>query len=153
MTIYKYVLHHTANQVPKWFLECIGVLVSHLNGCGYCFDHHYSGMARLVGDATRAEAMKAAILSGARNPFDEAQTVALAYAEKLNDRCAEMVQGDVQALRDAGWSDGEILEINQVTAYFGYANRTVLGLGVNTEGDIIGLSPNNSNDPDDWGHQ
>ncbi|MDG1208501.1 MAG: alkylhydroperoxidase, partial [Paracoccaceae bacterium] len=57
------------------------------------------------------------------------------------------------ALRDAGWSDGEILEINQVTAYFGYANRTVLGLGVNTEGDIIGLSPNNSNDPDDWGHQ
>jgi AhpD family alkylhydroperoxidase len=54
MTIYKYVLHHTANQVPKWFLECIGVLVSHLNGCGYCFDHHYSGMARLVGDATRA---------------------------------------------------------------------------------------------------
>ncbi|MDG1369686.1 MAG: peroxidase-related enzyme [Paracoccaceae bacterium] len=153
MTIYKYVLHHTANQVPKWFLECIGVLVSHLNGCGYCFDHHYSGMARLVGDATRAEAMKAAILSGARNPFDEAQTAALAYAEKLNDRCAEMVQGDVQALRDAGWSDGEILEINQVTAYFGYANRTVLGLGVNTEGDIIGLSPNNSNDPDDWGHQ
>jgi len=45
------------------------------------------------------------------------------------------------------------LEINQVTAYFCYANRTVLGLGVNTEGDIIGLSPNNSDDPEDWGHK
>jgi len=153
MTIYKYVLHHTANEIPKWFLECIGVLVSHLNSCGYCFDHHYAGMARLVGDRTRAEAMKAAILSGARNPFDKAQTAALTYAEKLNQNCADMVLADVQALRIAGWSDGEILEINQVTAYFGYANRTVLGLGVNTEGDIIGLSPNNSADPDDWGHQ
>jgi uncharacterized protein YciW len=42
-----------------------------------------------------------------------------------------------------GWSDGEILEINQVAAYFNYANRTVLGLRVQIDGDIIGLSPNN----------
>lgn len=153
MTIYKYVLHHSANEIPKWFLECIGVLVSHLNGCAYCFDHHFAGMARLVGDEARAAAMKAAIQSGDRKPFDERETAALAYAEKLNQRCAEMAEADVQALRDAGWSDGEVLEINQVTAYFGYANRTVLGLGVDTEGDIIGLSPNNSDDPNDWGHR
>ena len=59
---------------------------------------------------------------------------------------------DIVELREKGWDDGQILEINQVAAYFNYANRTVLGLGVNTEGDIIGLSPNNSDDPDDWGH-
>jgi uncharacterized protein YciW len=56
-------------------------------------------------------------------------------------------------LRKAGLSDGEILEINQVTAYFAYANRTVLGLGISTEGDILGLSPGNSDDPDDWSHR
>ena len=39
-----------------------------------------------------------------------------------------------------------------VTAYFAYANRTVLGLGVTTDGDILGLSPNAS-DGDDWKHQ
>jgi len=55
-------------------------------------------------------------------------------------------------LRSAGFSDGEVLEINQVTAYFNYANRTVLGLGCSTSGDILGLSPNNSDDPDDWSH-
>jgi uncharacterized protein YciW len=66
---------------------------------------------------------------------------------------AGMVEADVAALRAAGLKDGEILEINQVTAYFCYANRTVLGLGVNTDGDIIGLSPNNSDDPEDWGHR
>ena len=53
--------------------------------------------------------------------------------------------------KDKGKS-GEILEINQVCAYFAYANRTVLGLGVSTDGDIIGLSPNNSEDPEDWSH-
>ena len=56
-------------------------------------------------------------------------------------------------MRAAGFDDGEILEINQVTAYFAYANRMVLGLGVDTNGDIIGLSPGDSSDPDNWSHR
>jgi hypothetical protein len=39
-----------------------------------------------------------------------------------------------------------------VTAYFSYANRTVLGLGCSSKGDILGLSPNKSDDPDNWNH-
>ena len=58
----------------------------------------------------------------------------------------------VPLLREAGLDDGQILEINQVTAYFSYANRTVLGLGINTDGDVIGLSPGDSEDPDNWAH-
>ncbi len=53
-------------------------------------------------------------------------------------------------LRGAGWSDGEILEINQVTSYFAYANRTVTGLGVHTEGEKLGLAPDDS---EDWHHK
>ncbi|MBQ57963.1 alkylhydroperoxidase, partial [bacterium] len=30
--------------------------------------------------------------------------------------------------------------------------RTVLGLGCSTEGDILGLSPNKNDDPNDWNH-
>ena len=56
--------------------------------------------------------------------------------------------GDIDHLREAGLEDGQILEINQVVAYFAYANRTVLGLGVNESGDIIGLSPNDGEDID-----
>ena len=51
------------------------------------------------------------------------------------------------------FDDGEVLEINQVVSYFCYANRTVLGLGVNIDGDILGLSPNESSDPDNWNHK
>jgi len=56
-------------------------------------------------------------------------------------------------LRGLGVDDGRILELNQVTAYFAYANRTVLGLGVDTARDILVLSPNASADPDDWSHR
>ena len=50
-------------------------------------------------------------------------------------------------------NDGEILEINQVVSYFNYANRSVLGLGVDITGDILGLSPNDSCDSDNWNHK
>ncbi|MEC7767911.1 MAG: alkylhydroperoxidase, partial [Acidobacteriota bacterium] len=30
---------------------------------------------------------------------------------------------------------------NQVVAYFNYANRVLNGLGVTTEGDVLGTSP------------
>ena len=65
---------------------------------------------------------------------------------------AALTEDTVIQLRSAGFNDGEILEINQVAAYFNYANRTVLGLGCSTAGDILGLSPNNSDNPDDWSH-
>jgi hypothetical protein len=45
---------------------------------------------------------------------------------------------DVDACREAGAEDGEILEVNQVCAYFNYSNRLLNGLGVTTEGDRIG---------------
>jgi len=35
-------------------------------------------------------------------------------------------------------ADGEITEVNQVCAYFNYSNRVLNGLGVTTEGDVIG---------------
>lgn len=154
MAIYKYVLHHSANTVPKWFLEAIGVLVSHINACGYCFDHHYAGMARLIGDEPRAIAMRDAIVAGNfATAFSSREQAALEYVVKLTREPSTLRNADIDRLRDAAYDDGQILEINQVAAYFAYANRTVLGLGVNTDGDILGLSPNNSDDPNDWSHR
>jgi uncharacterized peroxidase-related enzyme len=155
MVLYKNVLHHTGNTVPKWFLETLGVWVSSLNNCGYCVDHHFAGLQRLLGDQDKGAAIRAAIEVGDVDaaPLDTAQKQAMRYARVLTEAPATLVEADVQALRDVGYDDGQILEINQVSAYFSYANRTVLGLGCSTKGDVIGLSPGNSDDPDDWGHQ
>ncbi len=155
MTLYKNVLHHSANTIPKWFLETLGVWVSALNTCSYCVEHHFNGLQRLLADPPRGDAIRAAIEVGDPEaaPLNAAQIAAMHYARKLTEAPGAMVEADVTALRDAGWDDGEILEINQVCAYFNYANRTVLGLGCSTKGDVLGLSPSNSDNPDDWGHR
>ncbi|MDH3637235.1 MAG: peroxidase-related enzyme [Gammaproteobacteria bacterium] len=153
MALYKYVLHHGGNTVPKWLLETIGVWVSLINDCAYCVEHHYAGLQRLLGDNERAEqilnALSAANIDAA--PLTPAEKAALNYAETLTRTPGKIKQDAIENLRRHGFDDGQILEINQVTAYFSYANRTVLGLGVSTDGDILGLSPG-SEQSDDWSH-
>ena len=57
----------------------------------------------------------------------------LAYAVKLTHVPWEMVEQDVVLLRESGFSDGAILDINQVTGYYAYVNRLADGLGVEIE--------------------
>ena len=54
-------------------------------------------------------------------------------AIKLTLRPWAMVEADVIALHDAGFSDAAILDINQVTGYYAYVNRLADGLGVTLE--------------------
>ena len=153
MALYKYVLHHPRNTLAKVFLETIGVYVSSLNNCAYCVEHHFLGMARLLSDERRSADVRSALES--RKPgdaFEGPELAALEYAATLTTAAETIVKEDIEKLRKAGLDDGQILEVNQVTSYFCYANRTVLGLGINTDGDIMGLSPGDSKDPDNWSH-
>ena len=159
MALYKNVLHHNANEIPKWFLETIGVYVSMLNHCSYCVEHHFEGLRRLLKNDQRADAIKGALSSALKSnvinadALSKKEIAALVYAAQLTKALSTITEADIDTLRGAGWSDGEILEINQVAAYFAYANRTVLGLGVDTKGDQLGLSPSNSSNETDWSHQ
>ena len=105
-------------------------------------------------DPATAQAIRAAIDARdiAAAPLEPKQKMAMFYAQMLTENPSDIDEPMVAGLRAGGFDDGEVLEINQVVAYFNYANRTVLGLGVTTEGDEIGLSPGNSDDPDDWRH-
>lgn len=58
MALYKNVLHHSGNRLPKWILETIGVYVSFLNGCSYCVEHHFVGLRKLLGDEARATELR-----------------------------------------------------------------------------------------------
>ena len=105
MAIYKSVLHHTRNTLPKWYLETIGVWVSSLNHCDYCVEHHFAGLTRLLDDDQRAGALRAAI--EARNidaaPLDETQKLGLIYAEQGNTEKALSV---INELTKFGGADG-----------------------------------------------
>jgi uncharacterized peroxidase-related enzyme len=151
MALYKNALHHTSNRIPTWELELVGVHVSLLNGCDYCVDHHFAGMRRLLTDDHRANQLRSALEARAYDRLDARQAAMLRYAERLTLAPAEMTEADLEPMRAAGMDDGEILEVNQVAAYFAYANRTVLGLGVSTVGDVLGLAPADSDDAS-WHH-
>lgn len=152
MMLYKNVLHHRDNTLPKWFLENLGVFVSHLNRCEYCVQHHFAGMKRLLNDAPKSQAIWDAIINNSLDQvYDHKQLMAFEYARELTQYPEEIKEETIQNMRDAGWQDDEILEINQVVSYFAYANRTVQGLGVNVKGDVLGLSPNSSEEKN-WSH-
>jgi len=57
----------------------------------------------------------------------------LKYSEKLTLRPWDMEEKDVIRLRDVGFTDAAILDINQVTSYFAFVNRVADGLGVELE--------------------
>lgn len=65
--------------------------------------------------------------------IDDRDRSMLDYAAKLTVEPWKMVEADVIALREVGFSDAAILDINQVTAYYAFANRLVDGLGVELE--------------------
>jgi uncharacterized peroxidase-related enzyme len=139
VALYRSVLHNPDNTLPFWFLEVVASYVSILNGCDYSLTHHFTNARRLIRDKARSDAIRAAL--DAHTPeqaFSGKERALLIYAGKLTTAVSQMTRTDIDALHAAGCDDGEILEVNQVCAYFNYSNRLLNGLGVTTEGDVIG---------------
>ena len=92
-----------------------------------------------MNDPQKAERIDAAFkIRAPENVFDGAQLAMLWYAEKLTLSPGDMQEADVNMLKNEGFSDGEILEANQIIGYFNYVNRLLNGLGVSTDGDVVG---------------
>ena len=107
MALYKYVLHHSSNTLPKWFLETIGVWVSALNACDYCVEHHFAGLKRLLKDDEKSTAIRKAIdeRDFINGPLTKSEVLALRYARTLTLTPDAITAKDIDALRDAGSHD------------------------------------------------
>ena len=137
--LYRAVLHDDANTLPAWLQEVISSYVSVLNDCAYSYANHWANARHLIGDDEKADRVEAALRAGKpEDAFDGVELALLRYAAKLTLSPGQMVEDDIAELRDAGLNDGEILEANQIICYFNYVNRSLNGLGVSTDGDIVG---------------
>ena len=137
-TLYRAVLGHADNQLPLWYLEAVGLYVSVLNQCTYCIDHHtHAGGLAYPGEPEAWSAMEDALLNDRTDDVFKGKELALlGYVRNLTLDPVSLTAASIDALREAGTSDGEILEVNQVAGYFAYANRVVLGLGVTLDGEV-----------------
>jgi uncharacterized peroxidase-related enzyme len=93
-------------------------------------EHHRRGLRRLLRDDDLLARVEA---DWSTAGLTEARRAMLGFAVKLTKTPGGMVRGDVDALRAAGFSDRDVLDIVEVTAYYAYANRVADGLGIGLE--------------------
>jgi len=127
MMIQKYLLDETTLSYDT--KEAIALLVSKENGCKMCVDVH-KGIAKMLGlsdekiekilegvDAMNVDAKEKALLN-----------FCLRAAQKDSYK---ILKEEIDAIRDLGYSDAQILEAVAITGYFNYINTlsNVFGLG------------------------
>ena len=138
--LYRSVLHSNDLTLAISFLEVIAAYVSSLNQCDYSFTHHWHNAEKLIDNIQLSNSVYRAIKKdNFEGLFEVKELALLKYAKKLTLSIQNMEKNDVEKLRVIGIIDGEILEVNQVVAYFNYSNRLLNGLGVSTSGDVVGF--------------
>lgn len=91
--------------------EMLAVTVAQGNQCQYCLSAHTAKGKKLGLDA---QTMESAQLSSADDPKIEA---ALKFARLLVDKRGTLGKGELERLRSAGYTDGEIAEIILVITF------------------------------------
>jgi uncharacterized peroxidase-related enzyme len=97
--------------------------------------HCASGLVHRLADLEVAPAVvEAARLTPLALGSGDARLDAIAtYAARLTLSPQLVLEKDVEALREVGLSDLDILDLNNIVAYFNYINRVANGLGLKTE--------------------
>jgi uncharacterized peroxidase-related enzyme len=97
--------------------DSIGLAVSEVNGCNYCLTVHSftaEHMAKLP-----AEDIVLARKGHARDPKRDA---AVRFARKVIESRGHVTDADVQVVRDAGYTDANIIEIVALVAMYSLTN-------------------------------
>jgi len=103
-------------------------VVSLLNATTHCG----SGLQLKLGELGADPAVVAAVEAEPAAPRTghERLDAILAYAAKLTLTPPAMVEADVEALRAVGLDDLDVLDLNNLVAYYNYLNRVSNGLGL-----------------------
>jgi len=100
--------------------EALAVAVSRANACDYCAAHHGAALRQLGTETMLPPQL-----------FE--------WAARLARTPETVSESDIAMLRQAGLSDRAILDAVLTVAYFSYANRLVMGLGLALEAGFEGM--------------
>lgn len=111
----------SGGQLSAKLREQIALVTAQENHCNYCLSAH-SAIGKMVGLSHDQ-----VIASRKGSAQDEKTTTALVFAKRVLDSKGQVTESDIDAVRGAGYSDGEIAEIiahvalNVFTNYFNIA--------------------------------
>lgn len=125
--IQKYLLDETTLSYD--IKEAIALLISKENGCKMCVDVHKS-IAKMLG---LSDEMIEEILQGVdAMQTDTKDKALLNFCIKAAQKDSyKILKEEIDALKEMGWSDVQIIEAVAITGYFNYINTlsNVFGLG------------------------
>lgn len=107
--------------------ELIAVIVSRLNNCSYCTNHHIEALNHYWKDKRK---IKQLIKTLDYTILSSRQQAILCHVEKLTKQPDLVNENDMITLKKQLITDRELLEITLITSYFNFVNRMALGLNV-----------------------
>lgn len=135
LELYTHIMFN-ASKLSREDKELIAVVVSKLNNCSYCINHHAEALYCYWRDEKKIkdflDTLEPSLLT-------LKQQAIITYAEKLTLHPDEIKEMDINYLRKNSLTDKEILETALITSYFNFVNRIALGLHVSfTEEELKG---------------
>lgn len=117
-------------------IEMIVVAVSGVNHCYYCNVAHGALVRIYADDPLLADQLVANYRTAEIN---DAHRTMLDVAVKLTERPAEVEEDDLEALREAGFSEEALWEIASVTAFYNLSNRLAMFAGMRPNDEFHAL--------------
>ena len=96
--------------------ESISLVVSEVNGCNYCLAVHSHGAERARMPADEI------ILARKGHASDPKRDAAVQFARKVIETRGKVGDADVNAVRDAGYTDANVMEIVALVAMYSLTN-------------------------------
>ena len=116
-----------ASPLSPGLRELIAAFTSHQNQCLYCANSHAAAAGRLLGSRALVQAVLDNYRASALSPAEKAL---FGFIERVTFRSWEIRRGDVDQVRQAGWSDEALYDALTVCALFSFYNRWVHAAGV-----------------------
>ena len=115
--------------------ESIAILVSKLNSCEMCVGEHQR-IARMLG---MTEKQIDEVLAGIEHMDipDNERALMEFCVKSAGKENYKITQKDIDTLRDAGYSDSQILEATAIVGYFNYINTISNSLGAGKPGGAV----------------
>lgn len=118
-------------QLPGTLKQLIAMTISVQSSCRYCTVTHSGALQAMGVDKAMVERAAA---DPALSDFPPAYRAAVAFALKAARDPNSITDADHDALRDAGWSDAEIMEVAMMAAFTRFINTWADVSGIPVDG-------------------
>jgi uncharacterized peroxidase-related enzyme len=112
--------------MPRAERELGATVVSRINGCVYCASVHAQRFEQL---AKRTDAIIEVLNDPRTAGTSERERAIVQFSIALTNAPDAVAPADIQALKDVGLTELEILDLMHSVAIFAWANRLMLNLG------------------------